>query len=81
MAKAKGTKTASAPVKSAVTRKQVEARSTALPVTIGSQSGVADIKDFSSGNAGWYYGGKIVIDGMKCQVSCSIVIVGSKDAE
>ena len=49
-----------------------------LPVTIDGQSLTASFKDFSTGSKGWNINGKVVIDGLKCQVSGNIVILGSK---
>jgi hypothetical protein len=31
-----------------------------------------------SGSTGWYISDKVVIKGLRCQVSCSVVIIGSK---
>jgi hypothetical protein len=41
----------------------------------------ASFKNFKSGSHGFYAGGKIVLDGKRYQVSCSIVEVGSKPTE
>jgi len=35
-------------------------------------------REFSSGSKGWYISGKVHIDGVKCQVGCNIIVVGSK---
>ena len=35
-------------------------------------------KPFSSGAAGYFAAGKVVIDGKRYQVSCSVVEIGSK---
>lgn len=35
-------------------------------------------KVFKSGSKGWYLGGKYEIKGLRCQVSLSIVVIGSK---
>jgi len=38
----------------------------------------AEPKRFSSGSVGWHYSGKVMIDGVRVQVSLSLVVVGSK---
>ena len=45
---------------------------------IAEQTLTGIFREFSSGSKGWYLNGKIVIDGVKCQVSCNIIIIGSK---
>lgn len=35
-------------------------------------------KTFKSKSVGWYYGNKMMVQGLRCQVSISIVVVGSK---
>lgn len=37
-----------------------------------------DFRKFSSGSKGYYISGKVMIDGVKCQVGCNIIIIGSK---
>lgn len=49
-----------------------------VTVNIGEQSMTGEFREFKSGSKGWYLGGKVYINGTKCQMSCSIVIVGSK---
>lgn len=50
----------------------------ALTVTIDGQNLMAMFKEFSTGSKGWNFNGKVMIDGVKCQVSGNIVIIGSK---
>ena len=38
----------------------------------------ASSKPFSSGSCGYFAAGKVVIDGKRYQVSCSVVEIGSK---
>lgn len=49
-----------------------------ITVMIGDQPLIGIFKEFSTGSKGWNANGKAVIDGEKCQVSCNIVVVGSK---
>ena len=49
-----------------------------VAVTVDGQSFVASAKDFKSGSHGWYTSGKVIIDGVKCQLGCTIVVIGSK---
>jgi dienelactone hydrolase len=42
----------------------------------------ASAKEFKSGSTGFYAGGKVTLaDGQRYQVSCSVVLVGSKPKE
>ena len=56
-----------------------------LVIKIGDENRSADVKEFSSGSFGWYSGDKVVIDvggvPVRCQVTMSIVVVGSKPVE
>ena len=48
-----------------------------LTITVG-DTPMTDVKRiFTSGKIGYYIGGKVVIDGVKCQVGCNIVAVNS----
>ena len=38
-------------------------------------------RTFKSGSAGYFAGGKIEVDGLRYQMSCSIVEIGSKPVE
>ena len=40
-----------------------------------------DFRGFSSGSKGYFISGKVMIDGVKCQVGCNIIVVGSKPAK
>ena len=51
-----------------------------IPVVIAGQSLTGIFREFSSGSKGYNVNGKIIIDGLKCQVSANIVVVGSKPA-
>lgn len=69
-----------------VTPTEFHANAKPLEVKIGNDSGgghdIAMPRTFSSGSLGWYTGGKMLmpVNGkqVKCQVSCSIVVVGTK---
>ncbi len=50
-----------------------------ITVKVGDNSLVADLREFQSGSKGYFVSGKVVINGRKCQVSGSIVLVKSKD--
>ena len=63
------------------TRKQLDEAVGAVAVTIDGQGVSGTKKEFSSGSVGWNANGKVVISGLSCQVSCNIVIVGSKDSK
>lgn len=67
--------------KQAPTRKQLDEAVGAVAVTIDGQGVSGTKKEFSSGSVGWNANGKVVISGLSCQVSCNIVIVGSKDTK
>lgn len=40
-----------------------------------------NFREFTSGSKGWYISGKVMIDGVKCQVGCNIIVIGSKPAD
>ena len=61
------------------TRKAIDAMKMAIPVIIDGQQLVGTKKQFKKGSTGFNVSGKVVIDGLPCQVSANIVVVGSKD--
>lgn len=52
-----------------------------ITVNIGTTPIIATIREFKTGSIGYFAAGKTVIDGKKCQVSCNIVIIGTKPTE
>lgn len=65
--------------KPTVTQKMLDDAPQSITVAVDGQSIVGDKKEFSSGSVGWNVTGKVVISGVKCQVSANIIIVGSKN--
>jgi len=63
------------------TRKQLDDAPGGVALTVDGQGISASKKEFSSGSVGWNGNGKVVVGGLVCQVSCNIVIVGSKDTK
>lgn len=63
------------------TLKAIEAARDSVEVKVADQVLVATKRQFQSGKHGYFVNGKIVIDGLKCQVSGSIVMVRSDQAE
>lgn len=65
-----------------VSEKEVKVAVTDVPkviqAKIGEQVLTGEFRTFKSGSKGWYLGGKVYVGDTKCQVSCSVVIVGSK---
>lgn len=49
-----------------------------VDVTIDKETHKLYPKKFKSGSVGWYLGGKVIINGIRCQLSLSAVIIGSK---
>ena len=49
-----------------------------LEVDIAGTKLSGEFRTFSSGSKGWYITGKALIDGVKCQVGCNIIVIGSK---
>jgi len=64
-----------------LTEKQLDDAATAVEVVVDGQKLIGEKKEFSSGSVGWNVNGKVVISGLKCQVSANIIIVGSKNVE
>lgn len=67
--------------KQAPTKKQLDDAASGISVTVDGQSITGEKKSFSSGSVGWNANGKVVIGGLTCQVSCNVVIIGSKDTK
>lgn len=63
------------------TKKQLDDAVNAIIVAVDGQQVTGSKKEFSSGSVGWNANGKVVISGLTCQVSCNVVIVGSKDSK
>lgn len=55
--------------------------SESISVNIAGQIITGKFGDFSTGSKGWKAFGKVVIEGVRCQVSCNIIIIGSKPGE
>jgi len=49
-----------------------------LPVTVGENSLIAAGKEFKTGSVGYFCSGKILVGDVRCQVSMSITVIGSK---
>lgn len=61
--------------------KQLDDAPSSVSVAVDGQTIVGEKREYSSGSVGWNVSGKVVIGGLQCQVSCNIVIVGSKDVK
>lgn len=53
---------------------------TTITVTMEGNQLLADHRVFSSGSTGYHASGKVIIGGARYQVSCSVVLIGSKPA-
>lgn len=77
------TKTAGKKSKCPITKRQFK-KAKPLALQFGNSLGVAQPREFHSGSLGWYFGKKIVVDvdgvPCRCQVTCSIVVIGSYPA-
>lgn len=66
-----------------VTRKEFLDKAKPVSVTIGANTMLADVKEFSTGSLGWYLNGKatLEIDGkpVPVQIGLNLTLVGSKD--
>lgn len=52
-----------------------------IVVEIDGQQFTAVPKAFGTGSVGWNLNGKIVVDGIKCQLGLNITVIGSKEWE
>lgn len=77
----KTTKTETVSTAGVPTMKEIESARSAIEVKVGDQTLVASKRQFQSGKFGYFVSGKVVIDGLKCQVSGSIVMVKSDQAK
>lgn len=66
-----------------VTRAEFLEKAKPVSVTIGANTMLADVKEFSTGSLGWYLNGKatLEIDGkpVPVQIGLNLTLVGSKD--
>jgi hypothetical protein len=66
-----------------VTRQEFLDKAKPVSVTIGANTMLADVKEFSTGSLGWYLNGKatLEIDGkpVQVQIGLNLTLVGSKD--
>lgn len=49
-----------------------------LPAEVNGSPMAVRPKRFSTGSLGWYHSGKIEIDGLRVQVTVSVIVIGSK---
>lgn len=57
---------------------QLNAAPTSVEVVVDGQKLLGEKKEFKTGSVGWNCNGKVVIGGLKAQVSINIIIVKSK---
>ena len=67
-----------------VAREEFLTQAQGLPITIGAQNLLAQVKEFSTGSFGWHHGDKLTVKvgdkSVKVQVGLTITVIGSKDA-
>ena len=49
-----------------------------LTIKVGEQAVSGEFRTFSTGSKGWYIGGKTIVNGVRCQIACNVIIIGSK---
>ena len=79
MAKEKVKKEKAKSSESGLTVAMIDNAPLSVKASIEDQPIVGTKKEFSSGSVGWNFNGKVVIGGLKCQVSANVIIVGSKN--
>jgi hypothetical protein len=66
-----------------VTRQEFQTHAKPIPVTIGTTTLPAEVKEFSTGSFGWYLGGKtsIEVNGklVSVQIGMNLTVIGSKE--
>jgi hypothetical protein len=66
-----------------ISRADFRSKAKPISVTIGGQSLLAEVKEFSTGSLGWYLNGKMNIDVngtlVAVQIGMNMTIVGSKE--
>jgi hypothetical protein len=66
-----------------VSRQEFQEHAKQIPVTIGSTTLPAEVKEFSTGSFGWYLGGKtsIEVNGklVSVQIGMNLTVIGSKE--
>lgn len=67
-----------------ITLEQFREAARPVPVVIGGNTMMAEVKEFSTGSFGWYLNGKTVIDvggtPVTVQIGMNLTVVGSKEA-
>ena len=76
--KLKEKKKLSKEIKKATAEVNIDNVRTILEVDIAGTKLSGEFRTFSSGSKGWYVTGKALIDGVRCQVGCNIIVIGSK---
>lgn len=62
-----------------ITQEKIDKMRDAITASFEGQPLVGDKREYSSGSVGYNVTGKIVVDGVKCQVACNVIVVGSKE--
>ncbi|HLW68327.1 MAG TPA: hypothetical protein VKS79_23625 [Gemmataceae bacterium] len=66
-----------------VSRQEFQAHAKQIPITIGTTTLPAEVKEFSTGSFGWYLGGKtsIEVNGklVSVQIGMNLTVIGSKE--
>lgn len=66
-----------------ISRADFRSKAKPINVTIGGQSLLAEVKEFSTGSLGWYLNGKMNVEingtAVAVQIGMNMTIVGSKD--
>jgi len=66
-----------------VSRQEFQTHAKPIPVTIGTTTLPAEVKEFSTGSFGWYLGGKtsIEVNGklVSVQIGMNLTVIGSKE--
>lgn len=78
MPKAKAKEEVKKDNKPVVTQAQLDAAPAAIQATFDGQSLAGEKKTFSTGSTGWNVTGKVVIGGLRCQVTANVTVIGSK---
>jgi hypothetical protein len=73
----KGSKDKAAP-KVIDKKQEAPEKADAVKIMVADQTFMADYKTFSTGSRGWHVGGKVIINGLRCQLNCLATVIGSK---
>jgi len=67
--------------KIALTREMLDKMRYSIQTAFEGQALMGDKREYSTGSVGYNVSGKVIIDGVRCQVACNVIAIGSRDVK